>query len=338
MKIIQKVLTQATGLPVNQIDIHERVPLEIQSNRLYDVRARGRHLVAKVFLRVETEPLAPVREFQALQQLAPFAVAPQPVFYDPDVAPVVVYEFLEGEMWDRTRPRPEQLIQLAQVWSTFHRIDPACLIPANEFSQTGVLLTRIEAVFAEYGQWVEQVFPQGRHAAALCFRLLDQLNEVSRTLATLPPVLSFCRLDARFANIIQRPDGRIGLVDWEDSGLGDAAFALVDMMLHVNQEDLLTREAWEQAFHPYLAEREKEDRGFRGRVHLYHTLIPALWLAVLLPHGIRKTHNGTIKQWRLNGIWANLRLCRYLARALAWPSLDFEPHLNDLATASFFPQ
>lgn len=337
MSTIHTVLTQALRLPVEPSHIRERLPLPIQSNRLYDVEVNGRHLVAKEFLRVETEPLAPLREFQALQRLAPFDVAPQPVFFDPHVAPVVVYEYLAGVMWDRTRPQPPQLSQLAQVWSMFHQVDPAHLVEANSFSQAEVMLARIARAFAEYGQWVEQVFPAGRDAAALCLGLLDQLRTVGGELAAIPPLLSFCRLDARFANIIQRPDGRIGLVDWEDSGLGDAAFALVDMMVHVNQEDLLTADEWQEAFRPYLAEREKEDEGFRGRVHLNHALIPALWLAILLPYGIRKTQAGTVTRWHLNGISANLRLRRYLARALAWPDLNFSQQLNDLSSSLFFP-
>ena len=338
MSIIQTVIIQATGLPPEKIHIRERTPLEIQSNRLYDVSANGRHLVAKEFLRTEAEPLAPAREFQALQQLAPFDVAPQPVFYEPDMAPVVVYEYLDGVMWDRTRPRPDQLSQLSRIWSTFHQVDPAYLVTANSFSQTSALLTRIETTFSEYAHWVKQAFPAGRDAAALCLGLLDHLGEVVQALATIPPILSFCRLDARFANIIQRPDGRIGLVDWEDSGLGDVAFALADMMGHVNQEDLLTWDDWQDAFAPYLAEREKEDSGFRGRVHLNQALVPAFWLAILLPSGIRQTQAGTVSLWQLNGLSANLRLRRYLARALAWPNMNFSQTLNDLSPVNFFPE
>jgi thiamine kinase-like enzyme len=30
--------------------------------------------------------------------------------------------------------------------------------------------------------------------------------------------MRFCRADPRFANVITRPDGRLAMVDWEDSG------------------------------------------------------------------------------------------------------------------------
>jgi len=55
----------------------------------------------------------------------------------------------------------------------------------------------------------------------------------------------FCRSDARFANVIARPDGRVGLVDWEDSGLRDPARELADLLHHPNQEDLIDAEGWQ---------------------------------------------------------------------------------------------
>lgn len=109
---LQHIIEQAIG---QKVQISLRPPLTFQSNRLFDVWVNGRHLIAKEFLKPEEEPDAPAREFGALQLLEPLNIAPRPVFYDPEIAPVVVYEFMAGEMWDRKRPSPHELAQLAQL-------------------------------------------------------------------------------------------------------------------------------------------------------------------------------------------------------------------------------
>ena len=37
---------------------------------------------------------------------------------------MVVYEYLDGEMWDRRRPSADELAALAEVWLTVHAIPP----------------------------------------------------------------------------------------------------------------------------------------------------------------------------------------------------------------------
>ncbi len=333
MHSIQILLAQTFQTIPDVVIITERPRLPIQSNCLYDVHIGDHHLIAKQFLRAETEPLAAVREFQSLQRLAPLGIAPLPILYRPGAVPVVVYEFMDGVMWDRSRPQPLQLSQLAEVWTTLAQVETNSLVEAN----SNWRVSRIRDVFISYAQWVEAQFPLGRNAAARCLQLLNPLPLILQELENRPPRLGFCRLDARFANIIQQPTGRIGLVDWEDSGLGDPAFALADMMLHVNQEDLVTWEAWHEAFEPYLQLMQARDEGFRGRVHHFHFLLPLFWLAILIPYGIQNNQAGTVSEWHINDLPANLRLRRYLARALAWPNLDFQDQLNDLKNVVFFP-
>ena len=85
-----------------------RPPLIHQSNQLYDARAGGRHLMVKEFLKPDELHDAPVREWKALELLAPLDIAPQPVLFEPcpapGLGPIVVYEWMEGEMWDRRAP------------------------------------------------------------------------------------------------------------------------------------------------------------------------------------------------------------------------------------------
>ena len=147
----------------------------------------------------------------------------------------------------------------------------------------------------------------------------------------------FCRSDARFANVVERPDGRLGLVDWEDSGLCDPAREVSDLMFAANQEDLLSSDEWEAFLRPYLAVQTPRDPLLRQRIHLYAALYPLYWLALLFRIGLERAREGTLATWTVNGLPADVRLRRYLARALAWPDRDFSGQLAELEDLRLFP-
>ena len=146
---------------------------------------------------------------------------------------------------------------------------------------------------------------------------------------TAAPVC-FCRSDARFANVIARPDGRVELVDWEDSGLRDPARELVDLLHHPNQEDLIDAEGGQPFLDRYLPGRSA-DTGFGERVRGYLALFPVFWLGVLLTEGLRRAASGTLQGWLINDLEPNQRLRRYVARGLAWPAIDPTSRLSDVA-------
>src|SRR5712691_10851101 len=93
--------------------------------------------------------------------------------------------------------------------------------------------------------------------------------------------LCFCRSDPRFANVIARPDGRLGLVDWEDCGLRDTAREVADLLLHPNQEDLLGWREWQAFLQPYIDGR-RSDADFERRLQAYLAVFPIFWLGLLL--------------------------------------------------------
>ena len=61
------------------------------------------------------------------------------------------------------------------------------------------------------------------------------------------------------------------------------------------------------------------------------------WLSTLFRIGVERARDGTLVGWTANGLPANVRLRRYLARALAWPDPDFSQQLDALADLQFFP-
>lgn len=320
--------------------IQERRPLGFQSNQLFDVWWNGRHYIAKNFLKNDELADAPRREFEALQLLSPLDVAPQPVFYDPALGPVVIYEFLEGDMWDRTKPRAVQLQQLADLWLTLNDVS------ANDLWLSRGMVRSMQDVTAmfhtylqNYETWAMAHFPPGLYGVDHCRATLARLPAILDSFAELPePTLHFCRADPRFANVIQRPDGRLALVDWEDCGLRDPARDVADLLTHPNQEDLLTDEEWGAFLRPYTAARHKTDPLFNERVHHYLALFPVFWLLGLLNYGVNHFKAGnSLKGWQPNHIPVNIQLRRYLARATCWPAPPTAADQASLAQLSFFP-
>jgi hypothetical protein len=47
---------------------------------------------------------------------------------------------------------------------------------------------------------------------------------------------------------------------------------------------------------------------------------------------------GKIKNWTVNGLSGNERLRRYLARAAAWPNMDYGETLTRFEALEFFPE
>lgn len=66
-------------------------------------------------------------------------------------------------------------------------------------------------------------------------------------------------------------------------------------------------------------------------------ILPVIWLASLLDYGVRKAKAQDIIGWQINGLQANERLRRYLARAQAWPDMAFHKQLAALEKVEFFP-
>jgi aminoglycoside phosphotransferase (APT) family kinase protein len=295
----------------------------------------GAHLIAKEYLRTD-EPDAADHEFRALRLVEPLDIAPKPVFFDPPLGRVVVYAFLEGSMWDRRPPAPAELARLAELWIELHALPATGLwLGRGQAQSWAEIMARLRAPVQAYSEWVDNQAPSHRRAAHLCREALERgLTTASALLPETVP-LCFCRSDSRFANVIARPDGRLGLVDWEDSGLRDPAREVADLLLHPNQEDLLTPRAWEAFLAPYLASR-RPDPGFHDRLRGCLAIFPVFWLGVLLREGLRRVAAGTLDGWLVNGLPPNERLRRYLARCRAWPELDPSRALVELADVACF--
>lgn len=339
-EILRQQVTAVMGLA--EADLTLRPPLAYQSNRLYDLTAGNGHWIVKEFTKPGEFDLAPRREFGALQVLDVLDIAPKPVFLQaqprPPLGPFVIYEYMPGQMWGRRRPTHEELSRLADSWLAFAEVPVNNLPLARAYEDSLVqVAANWRRDFEAYAAWAEAYFPEAAPTANLCLEALAKQQESIQELAGARPHLAFGRSDSRFANIIARPGGRLGLVDWEDSGLTDPALDIADLIVHANQEDLLSAEQWQAFLAPYLALRQQADPGLERRIELHLASLSLMWLDILVSLGLRKIRNGHLNGWLVNEMPANQRLRRYLARVLAWPESDFNQELAALGGQRFFP-
>jgi hypothetical protein len=177
------------------------------------VRVQGQQLIAKEYLRAD-RPSAARHEYDALRRLEALHLAPKPLFFDPRVGPVVVYRYMEGEMWDRRVPSAAELGALAELWLRFHCLGTdGFWLATGQARSWGEIEARVRAPVQSYAVWADRTAPQFRHAAGLCLEALDRSLAAARRFIPSQTPLCFCRSDARFANVIARTDGRLGLVD-----------------------------------------------------------------------------------------------------------------------------
>ena len=90
-----------------------------------------------------------------------------------------------------------------------------------------------------------------------------------------PPPLTLCRVDPNLLNFIRRPDGWVS-VDWENSGWGDPAFEIADLLAHPTCLDV-TQERRLWAMQRYASQRGEPE--LLERMAVYYALMLAWWAA-----------------------------------------------------------
>jgi hypothetical protein len=340
--MLKQQVTAALGLALDDTSLELRRPLTYQSNHLYDLRAGREHWIVKEYRRPDEFPLAPRREYRSLELLRSLDIAPRPVMLQaeprPPLGPFVVYAYMPGQMWDRRTPAAIELASLADIWLKMAEMPVDDLLPARTYEGSPDLAAAgWQRDFETYTNWAEAFCPAALPAARLCLEALDAHQDTIQEVTNARPRLAFGRSDSRFANIIARPDGRLGMVDWEDSGQTDLALAVADLIVHANQEDLLSAREWGAFLEPYLAARRAADPGLERRLALYQVVLSLFWLSILVRYGSNLAREGRLNEWSINDMPANQRLRRYLARVLVRPGGDFCERLEGLSGLAFFP-
>lgn len=333
-EVVQRVV--AAAMPGVDVLVTPRAAETHQSNQLFHLRSSDRHFIAKQYLKEDEWESAPAREHASLQRLEALDIAPRPFFYDAKLGPVVIYEYMEGRMWGRYHPSPEEMQTLALRMAQVHQMPPDELWLAHGSEQSlAQRMAWFTRLLESYAAWSAAHYAPGERAVSLCSSLLDRAGQVLDHLyATMPP-LRFCRSDPRFANVIVRPDGRLGFVDWEDAGLRDPALEVADLFLHTEQEDLLTEGDYDTFMAVYTQAMQYDREPFGRRVEEIALVLPLFYIVILMRHGLALADAGKLATWQVNEMPANIRLQRYLARGLEGSLFDFDPAAY--ADLHFFP-
>jgi len=169
-------------------------------NQVTRVRGAGIDWVVKRFM-PETElalfPNFPADEAEALKRASAHGLAPKPVGFFEGDAPVLVYEFCEGEIWR------EGVGDVARLLRTLRDVD------ANGFRHVPMspaeILAEGDAFLAKVGAEMRDKLVAARPAPF-------EIDPVQR---------SFLHTDIGPGNIIATQDGRLVVIDWQCPAAGD---------------------------------------------------------------------------------------------------------------------
>jgi aminoglycoside phosphotransferase (APT) family kinase protein len=236
------------------------------NNILFRATGHGLDLAVKWARRDERDRAG--REFRALTALRGRGIAPEPLLLDRDTfsLSVTVQTWLDGEV--RAEPPADDAawLRLVEHLATVHES-----APTDEGIAPAVLTFTSVGPLRERALNGLRLVPEAARSG--------ELRELERRLAaaTLPswpePALAFCRVDPNTLNFVRRP-GPWASVDWENSGWGDPAFELADLLAHPAYLGV-TPDRREWTIDAYCALRD--DFAIAERARAYYALMLADW-------------------------------------------------------------
>ena len=216
------------------------------------------------------------REYMALcaLQQAGVPIAAQPIWLDETsyAQPVVVQSWEMGEVSAEAPQTDDEWRQLLNCYAALTQVTP-------EKVRVGVETAVIN--FASIAHAHQHIQQQLGHIPPT--HRPDSLNELLHQLPSAPllpcppPPITLCHVDSNSLNFIRRPN-RWLMVDWENSGWGDPAFEIADMMTHPQFMDV-SSERWQWVIGLYEELVEEETAVLRIRA--YYPLMLVWWVVRL---------------------------------------------------------
>lgn len=213
------------------------------------------------------------REHAALTvlQQAGLTIAPRPVWIDRVRyhQPVVVQTWLAGEPLAAPPQTDTEWQALLDHYCIIHSVTPR---RENAFVLDAVLNASCGAsgkaiVFEHLARLPDEARPDSLRAVLARFSAWEPPTWSA-------PTRTLCRVDPNWRNFIRRPEAW-GSVDWENSGWGDPAFEMADLMTHPAY-DSVPPERWRELIHAYALRRG--DDTFHTRVQTYVTVLRVWWV------------------------------------------------------------
>ncbi len=217
------------------------------------------------------------REYQALrvlQEVAP-TLAPEPLFWDEEryAHPVVVQRWMDGEV-TAVPPKTDAEWQLLIAhYAALAKVTP---------DKTAVSLPNGVVNFSTIAEGMAAIEKQMSliplsHQPDSLRRLVVQLEQQMGNAPQLTPKRALCRVDANTLNFLRRADGWMS-VDWENSGWGDPAFEIVDMMCHPKYSSV-PHARWKWVVEQY-AEMVEDETAVK-RINISTPIMRVWWVARL---------------------------------------------------------
>jgi hypothetical protein len=245
-----------------------------------DVERLGKSLDAVVKLYPDAGYVRGRRQYDAQMAFSPLGLAPPPLWFDKEPEnlawQVFVYPWAEGET--PTGAEPGVPAALARAAAAVHASDAGTLTRYAPHAMSLQSWWQVQSVTAE--GVARRLAQTGTEGAANAFAALAQRAAalVSAALplwagAGLVPVHG----DLALENVLVQEGGRVLLLDWELSGLGDPALEAARFLAQTP----LDLPGWEDAWlAEYLACFDRP--GLAGRIATYRALLPFEWLCRLL--------------------------------------------------------
>lgn len=216
------------------------------------------------------------REYGALLALreAGLILAPRPLLLEQRhySQPVVVQEWLNGEVKSAPPGTDKGWMLLVQHYLSIHTLTPG-------MTTRQLPNALLNAVSVEAGKYLVanqlqllplEVYPKG-------LRKLIERFTAWKVPVWPTPRISLCRVDANITNFVQYTDYWRSL-DWENSGWGDPAFEIADLMSHPAYLGVsATRWAWVINMYARLA----GDAGVAERIQAYYVVMLVFWVVRL---------------------------------------------------------
>jgi aminoglycoside phosphotransferase (APT) family kinase protein len=275
LAVMEYLIAHLTTFPENgrfQSYTYQRIDGS-DNNILYRTTSEKHNLAFKFTIRDARHRAR--REFQALSALTRCGldIAPQPLFLDEEsyAQPVVVQTWLEGKVTAVPPQTNAEWQQLISHYATLATISP---------DKVNIPLETAVVNFANPQDGLDCI---QRHLARIpeSHRPDILTNLLSKLPACLPSnfqtstPIALCRVDGNTLNFIRRPSVWAS-VDWENSGWGDPAFEIADMMTHPKFMEI-PEERWQWVMAMY--EEMTGDETDVIRIKTYYPLMLVWWVA-----------------------------------------------------------
>jgi aminoglycoside phosphotransferase (APT) family kinase protein len=268
-------------------------PVQGGMNNLVYRATRGDDDLAIKFMRRDERDRAG-REYAVLSALVSLGLdlAPRPVLLEREryALPVVVESWVAGNVLPEPPADDAAWGELIQHYAAIHQVTPSrCTAPI------GAAVTNMASVAQGRAMIAEQIARLPTEGRPSNLEELARRIEQTRWPDMPESPTALCRVDANTLNFIRRPGGWAS-VDWENSGWGDPAFEIVDMMTHPVYFSV-PASRWEWVINTYTA--YTSDHTAPERIQAYYPLMLAWWVARTarliyeLPRGIDARLGGT---------------------------------------------